>query len=281
MAMKRSLHLAPLSKLIGKLPICFTRRRGSRDDRFIGGDLLILLFVVVLAAVGLSCNFITGGLASPTATPTQPPPTGTKTPRPTLTPLPTSTPNYVATRQYEDLVALVDRYYDAGVLPSVLGRFYRIEDFSRSLAKKGNYEWVTRDGGVGNFIVRADVVMETADRPSSQSGCGFVFSDSGKETHDFVFLRQDGYASYGLSGLSLTNKYYGKLGNPAAFKMTLLVYENKLRLIVDDKEIIAYDNLVYVEGFKGLWGPAVLSGSNEDFGTRCDFANIEVWEVTP
>ena len=35
----------------------------------------------------------------------------------------------------------------------------------------------------------------------------------------------------------------------------------------------------YREGLKQAWGPALLAGSTQDFGTRCDFKNIEFWEI--
>ena len=244
---------------------------------------------VLFICIGLSIILSACGASAPAATPTltstitltpSPIPTATSTLTPTKTLTPTVTPNLTATRQYEDFLSIVQKYYDAGILPSVNGKYQSMGDYFDSSIDAGTYRWKTYDNEIGNFIVRANVTLETAPSPASQSGCGFIFDVISDEYHEFVFLQRNGSAIYGLGGRPFTTKYYDKLQNPAEFTMLLVVYKEKLRLIINDKEIITYNSRVLTDGGGRAWGPALLSGSTQDFGTRCNFKNIELWKIS-
>ncbi|HET9908127.1 MAG TPA: hypothetical protein VFQ23_15860, partial [Anaerolineales bacterium] len=141
------------------------------------------------------------------------------------------------------------------------------------------YHWTTRDSLINNFIVRADIVLETAHSPASQSGCGFVFNVIDENVHETIFLQRNGSAVYALSGRPFKTEYYDELPNPAEFTMVFLVYENEIHLGINDQEVISYQ--LELKREKRGWAPALLAGSTQDFGTRCDFKNIELWEITP
>jgi hypothetical protein len=222
---------------------------------------------------------------TPTFTPTitltpSPIPTVTLTLTPTETPVPTATPNLTATQQYSDFFSIVQKYYDAGVLTSINGKYENMGDYVDQSIDAGKYRWKTYENKIGSFIVRADIVLETAPSPASQSGCGFVFALSNNEYHEFVFLQRNGFAAYGMGGRPFTTNYYNKLQNPAEFTMVLVALEKEVRLAINGKEVIKIP-LDVNRNIKQAWGPALLAGSTQDFGTRCTFTNIELWEISP
>lgn len=214
---------------------------------------------------------------TPTLTPTLTP---TITFTPTRTSTPTATPNITATQQYADFFPIVLKYYDEGILPSLEGQYQFMGDYTDSSIDAGFYRWDLFENEVVNFIARADIVLNTAPAPASQSGCGFVFDlyPNQPHLHRFIFLQRNGSAVFGTGGRTYTTKYYAQLENPAEFTMLLVVHGQKLRLNINDKEVIAYNDMES-DRVKQAWGPALLAGSTQDFGTRCDFKNIEFWEI--
>lgn len=239
-------------------------------------------FVLFVLVAGTACA---GSAPEPTSTPLPPTPTlppPSKTPAPTITPIPptpTITPDLAATQQYEDFFSIVQKYYDAGILPSLEGTYQAMGDYSDATTEAGKYHWATYDNPISNFIVRADVLLETAHSPASQSGCGFVFNTIDENNHESIFLQRNGSAVYALSGRPFKTEFYDKLPNPAEFTMVVLIFENEIHLAINDKDVISYQ--LEVKREKRGWGPALLAGSTQDFGTRCDFKNIELWEIIP
>ncbi len=238
------------------------------------------VFALFVLIAGSACA---GSTPEPTPLPptsTLPPPT--ETPEPTITPVPptpTITPDLAATQQYEDFFSIVRKYYDAGILPALEGTYQVMGDYSDATTEAGKYHWTTYDNPISNFIVRADVLLETAHSPASQSGCGFVFNVIDENIHESVFLQRNGSAIYALSGRPFKTEYYDELPNPAEFTMVFLLYENEIHLAINDQDVISYQ--LELKREKRGWGPALLAGSTQDFGTRCDFKNIELWEITP
>ncbi|HMB22790.1 MAG: hypothetical protein ACM33V_10555 [Chloroflexota bacterium] len=243
------------------------------------------LFVIVLLGINLqACGSIgrmVQGTLTFTPTVTLAPsltPTSTSTLTPTMTPSPTVTPNLAATQQYQEFFTIVQKFYDAGIIPNLNGSYQVMDDYTDQSIDAGTYRWKLYDDGVVNFIARADIKLETAPAPASQSGCGFVFGVIDDSNHEFAFLQRNGSASYGLGGRPFTTKYYDQLQNPAEFTITLVVYKDVIRVIINDKEVIKME-LDLNREIKTAWGPALLAGSTQEFGTRCTFKNIELWEI--
>lgn len=247
--------------------------------------LLLKLFIILLGINLQACGSIQQMVQGPptsTPTTTQTPtltPTATSTLTPTLTPSPTVTPNLAATQQYQEFFGVVQKFYEAGIIPSLNGSYQIMGDYMDQSIEAGNYRWNLYEDGVINFIVRTDIKLETAPAPASQSGCGFVFGFVDNTNHEFAFLQRNGSATYGLDGRPFTTKYYDQLQNPAEFTMILVVYKDVVRVIINDKEVIKME-LDLNREFKKAWGPALLAGSTQEFGTRCTFKNIELWEIS-
>ena len=251
-----------------------------RKSRF-----LIQWFIVIL--MGLSFQACSSATPPVTATPTliptitlspSPTATATLTSTPTRTPSPTNTPNLTATQQYGDFQVVVQKLYDSGVISTLQGSYQMMGDYSDQSADAGRYRWNLYDNEIGSFIVRAQIKLETAPAPASQSGCGFVFGVS-DNSQEFVFLQRNGTAIYGINGRAFTTKYYDKLQNPAEFTMVVVALEKEVHVLINDKPVIKIPLDLKRNEIKEVWGPALLSGSTQEFGTKCDFKNIELWEI--
>lgn len=228
------------------------------------------LVVIPLTACG-SFQEAIAGLSTPTQTATS-----TPTPKPTLTLVPTSTPNLAATQQYESFLSLVQDQFDRGNLPTKEGTYFQLEDYSDSLANEGYFQWATVGMQVRNFMISTHVTLSTALRPSVSSGCGIIFRDH-NDFHDIVYVQQNGKASYIFNTFKESAQYFGKVSDPAELHLVLIVNKTDLLLFVDEKQAFAYNRSIESTGDLGF---TVVSGSNEDYGTRCDFKDTELWVIS-
>lgn len=240
-----------------------------------------LLFVCVMLSVLItSCAPAATPtiVASSTPTSTQVPtftPTVTRTP--TQTPLPTATLNLAATQQYDGFVQWLEKLVAEGSIPSTEGTYHSLDDFSDSFAKIGYYNWSTyNEYQPANFIVQAKVQIanETTEN-AFKSACGFVFTD-GFSNH-VLFFALDGNANYRTDGRDRGSKYLDSAfyQNPDGVTLTVILSNKALLFYVNDRKAIS--QTVYGGPFS--LGPAILSGTSEGFGTRCDFSDIVLWEM--
>ena len=248
--------------------------------------LLKLLFIIVVAFNMQACGSIQEmikGTPTPTSTltfsPTLTPTTTltpTMTPTPTSTLTPTTTPDFVATQKTEEFSEIAGNYFDEAFLETVYGEYYFLEDSVQNLAKVGYYQWETDNLEVRNFILRTNVRMSTAKKPSNSTGCGIVFRTVGNFVES-IFVQQNGYLYYGAGDTNFNSRYYGKFDNPAEFEMVLVVNEKIYKIYIDGKLAMNGDSIL--DPSKGGIGFAVQSGSNEEFGSQCNFTNIDLWEI--
>lgn len=248
--------------------------------------LILNLFVIVILGINMqACGSIQQMIqGTPTFTPTitltpSPTFTATSTSTPTKTPTLTVTPNLTATQQYQNFLSVVQKYYDAGILPSLNGKYQLMDDYSDSTTEVNSYHWNYYDNKITNFIIRADIVLDASQQ---MSGCGFVFGSTSNRYSGFVFLQRNGSAVFGSSGFIWTTKYYSQFNYsqfnyPAEFTMVLIIYNSNLHLVINEKEVIV-NNLRDQDLDRDAVGPAIFSGVS-DSETRCDFTNIELWEI--
>lgn len=229
---------------------------------------ICVLITFILSACGAGTPAATP-TSTNTSTPVPPTHTPTATITPTKTSTPTATPNLTATQQHNELQSVVQKYFEAGILPSLDGNYQVMGDYADSLTEANVYEWDFFDKKIVNFIIRADIVL---DESQAKSGCGFAFGSSATGLNQFVVLSRGGSTEFGTYGRTwVTRTYNGALDYPPAFTMTLLVYENELRLLINDDEVLMYR---YVELERDALGPAVFSGSKPGEETRCVFSNM-------
>jgi hypothetical protein len=217
----------------------------------------------------------------PTATFT-PSPTFTLTPTPTKTPKPTATPNMTATQQYENFSAKINEYYDEGYISTTEGEYTRIKNFSVEWAQIDWYRWYNLNSSPTNFVIRTDILWDSASKAANDSGCGFVFRIQDNNDHYLAYASLKGFVSAaGILNKGWDDLGMGTYGNPSSsgkLNMVLIVQDNTFRMIIDDelvKTFTGYQGKLT----EGKLAYTVLSGTNKDFGTRCKFTNTELWSL--
>lgn len=238
---------------------------------------------VLLLIASLACGGAAAQATTVVPTDTSAPPTSTS--RPTSTPRPTATPDVAATQQVEEMNALVQDYYDKGYLAMKEGEFTSYEDFDQDWAQIGWYNWSTFDQKASDFFLSAHFKWSTAVKTSDLSGCGFVFAVQENNDHYAVFLDKSrivflqaavrfGKYSHEVGKTRGTGRV--SFGNPAAADFTLIVKGAYAYVLVDGKVVGEY-TLSADTPMNGNVGLTVLSGTNRDYGTRCEMTNIRLW----
>jgi len=256
------------------------QRRTTSLTLFI--SILVILFLVS------SCSTFAPPAPTNTSTP-QPTATETVTPtatlRPTSTPRPTRTPNLAATQHMDELQEEAQAYFDEGYLDSPDGRFEEYDDFDEKWAQLGWYSWWPLDQTVRDFYLTAHFKWWSAYRNADISGCGFAFAIEPDDDHYALFLdRSKVYfidTTQYFSGLSPVRgtgrvEFGNPFDAPVEADFTLIVKGTSAYVLVDDVLVGEYV-LSQSKNLRGGLGLTLLSGTNKDFGTRCEMTNIHVW----
>ena len=244
----------------------------------------VISFISALILISLAC-----GTAQPTPTSMpEPTPTNTITPTNTLTPSPTpqptQTPNLAATQRAEELNAEAQTYFDQGYISTTNGRFKELEDFSYDWAQLGWYNWLPLEETASDFFLSGHFKWNSAFQNSDISGCGFIFSIQENNDHYAVFLDRSKVfflitdRSLGYSKPITPTRGTGrvKFDYPAEANFTLIVQDHSAYVLVDGKEVGEY-TLAQSRPMQGKLGLTVLSGTNRDYGTRCEMTDLRLW----
>jgi hypothetical protein len=250
-----------------------------------------LLFILLIVLFVLSACSTFAPPAVPTDTP-QPTATSTITATPTntlvptSTPRPTATPNLAATQKYEGFNQEIQSYYDLGYVESTDGSFKQFDDFADEWAQLGWYQWYPLGRDVSDFSLSAHFKWMSAYKNADESGCGFAFAIQQDYGHYAVFLDRNkiifldadsSYGSYARSVGRTTGSGRVKFNNPAEADFTLIVNGISAYVLVND-ELIGQYTLSKSRILQGDVGLTVLSGTNKDYGTRCEMTNIHIFE---
>lgn len=251
-------------------------------------------FLALLLA-SMACATAAPEAPTPTPAPTKvpatntPQPTPTKTVRPTSTPKPTFTPDVVATEIYDNLFSHVLMFEDEGLISSSDGGYIELDDFREEFAQIGWLRYWYFDDEFDQFVFNADIKWSTAMETSDTSGCGIVFGvQEGGTYNDYYGVVLDKSRIY----FTITkSKYYYELGktrgtgrldfgNPAEAEFTLLVSDDRAFVYVNDEFIGEY-TLSKDRDTSGKFGYGIISGTNRDYGTRCEIRNARLWDLNP
>ncbi|MEO8355297.1 MAG: hypothetical protein ABI621_05255 [Chloroflexota bacterium] len=208
--------------------------------------------------------------------------TPTVTLLPTSTPRPTSTPNVAATQRRSDLQAEVQSYFDRGFLESTEGTFKELDDFSDEWAQLGWYELERIGMKASDFVLSGHFKWSSAYQNADTYGCGYVFSLQENRDHYALFLDRSKVlfliTSDGYGRISGPTRGTGrvKFGNPAEADFTAIVKGNYVYALVDN-EVIGEYTLSQSRPLTGDIALTVLSGTNKDYGTRCEMTNLHLW----
>jgi hypothetical protein len=185
----------------------------------------------------------------------------------------------------DELQGEAQAYFEQGYLESSDGRFKEYDDFNEEWAQLGWYSWWPMDQTVRDFYLTAHFKWSSAYRNADISGCGFAFAIEPDDDHYALFL--DRAKVYFVD----TARYYSTLspvrgtgrvdfGNPfdepVEADFTLIVTGTTAYVLVDDVLVGEYV-LSQSKNLRGGLGLTLLSGTNKDFGTRCEMTSIHVW----
>ncbi len=250
----------------------------------------IPLLVLSMALLISSCSTF-----APTPTNT-PEPTVTNTPvptptlKPTSTPRPTATPNRAATQQMQDMQAEVQSYFDNGYVETTEGSFVRFEDFEYEWAQLKWYQRFYLEGRASDIIYSdfafdAHFKWSSAYRNADTSGCGVAFAVQDNDDHYAVFLDRSKvlfaktdyyYRPFGPTRGTGRVKFENPFEKPAEADFTLIVKDTYAYVLVND-ELVGEYTLAESRSTKGQIMLALISGTNKDFGTRCEITNIHMF----
>ncbi|MEW6406145.1 MAG: hypothetical protein AB1649_30540 [Chloroflexota bacterium] len=252
-------------------------------------SLIFILLVVTAACSPQATPEPTATAIPPTDTPA---PTATKTKIPTSTPTPTATPNLAATQEAEEVAARIQSYVDKGYLTSTEGELIKLDDYEREMAKIGylDFDFAGTEDLVQNFAIWANIKWENAGPvgPPYYSGCGFNFRMDPDNFDGYTAMLTNSrvlltYCDSSISRCGEIGKTRGSgklsLGNPAEASMEMVVNGTQAYVLVDGEFIGEYtlfkDKLID----PGYLVYSIISGTNRDYGLRCEITESNLWVV--
>jgi hypothetical protein len=186
-----------------------------------------------------------------------------------------------ATQQAQDMLAVVERLADDGVLTGTAGAYYSLPDFDQSEAQLDYYFPYPTGRSAADFVVRADAAWESASTTANwwNSGCGFIFRINGRGDHYAVYLGLDGQAylfkSINNIFTNMGSSYYGKVDVPAGEAALMLAAQGAtITFFVNGEQVHQRTDASLRSG---LLAYTLVSGTNKDFGTRCQMTDVELW----
>ena len=252
-----------------------------RKERFCWFGFLFSL----LLAVSIACSTAApAAVPTATASPAPPTPTATSTPKPTSTPRPTATPDFAATQEMDARLELLQTYVEAGYISSTVGEFERIDDFHEEWPQLNWYQWWPlhqTTTNYGDLVFKAHFAWQTAVRTSDLSGCGIVFGVQPNGDHYAVFidkariafLMNRGGTAYQVGKTSGSGRL--SIAEPAEADIAVIINGASAYVLVDGvptKYTLSAD-----QPSSGEFALSLLSGTNKDFGTRCDITDAYIW----
>ncbi len=167
-----------------------------------------------------------------------------------------------------------------GYISDTGGRYHALSDFNETWAQIYWYQWWYTKFSPPDFVLRTDVTMDSAAAyADSASGCAIVFREDGTENHYLAVVDMYG-------GVSLSRVYKGRMANIGwdtygsinvrtdRLQFMLAVQGDKISAFVDGEHVLTRIDTVLTSGNLAL---SLLSGTNKDFGTKCQMKNIELW----
>lgn len=182
----------------------------------------------------------------------------------------------------DDLKAEAQGYLDRGFLTSSDGKFREYDDFQVEWAQLNWYQWEPLTDTVSDFYLTAHFKWSSAYRNADISGCGFIFALQPNDDHYAVFLDRARilFIMSNGSGTRELGKTRGsgtvKFEDPAEADFALIVKDAYAYVLVND-EVISEFTLSHSQPLRGRLGLTVLSGTNKDYGTRCEMTNLHAW----
>ena len=248
---------------------------GKHINRFV-----YLVLALVLASMACSGASLAGATDTPEPSATNTP-APTRTARPTFTPRPTITPDVAATARFDAFYTTLEDFKEKGYVTTTEGEAVDLPPFKEEWAQLGWFRLWPSEIEISDFVFSAHFAWSTAHPTPELSGCGFGFGLQENGDYYVVFLDK----SRVLFGMKRGSNVYnvGKTrgvgrfdyGNPAEADFVLAVKGQSAYVFVDG-EMSEY-TLSMDQPSAGQFGFTLLSGTNKDYGTRCEMTDIIIW----
>jgi hypothetical protein len=186
-------------------------------------------------------------------------------------------PVAVMTEMDEIMNADLQLLIDQGVISEIKEEYVPFEDISREFAQINYFSWWNTEYAPTNFVIRSDVTWDSASDSANWpfSGCGWVFGERDSDNFHMAYLSLDGYGLLkkwveGKEEVVVKHRY-GNLDLPqGSTELLLSVQDDRAAFFINGEEMYnIYDGNID----PGKLSFTVLSGTNQGFGTRCEWKN--------
>ncbi len=188
-----------------------------------------------------------------------------------------------ATLRARPMSNIVRGLYEDGAVSTLYGAYKSIDDTLFGFNKPGYYQMWYSNYKAKYFVMRTNLLWDNAGEEVSYptAGCGLVFGYQDNANHYRVFLNLDGNIRLHrmLDGefTIMAIDYYGELGRPTGHANLILAVDQGWISVYVNNQLITRE---YDENLTdGDLAYAIASGSSYDFGTSCDFKDIELWII--
>ena len=170
-----------------------------------------------------------------------------------------------------------------GLIPATSGTYLYLGDYEDSLAQLGYLRKIPLMEAE-NFAASVHLSWESGSRiPDTQTaGCGIIFNSSdGSNDYMMASVRMDGMVyisgSRNYSKLSYGKFYYGLPAVEGSADLLVIVNDHTVSVFLDGNNLAVVPDFLPMGNEIGL---GILSGTYQDFGTRCKFEDIcfYIWQ---
>jgi hypothetical protein len=189
----------------------------------------------------------------------------------------------MATQAAAPMAEVVDKLAAEGTIASSQGSYKLLDPFDASWAQLNWYQWTPTGESPTDYVVRANATWDSASDKADwwNSGCGLVFRLANPDNHYAVSLGLDGYANMWRfrNGIfaELGRSFHGPVDVPRGSAELMLVVEgNQFTFYVDGERALQRQDSAHPEGELAY---TLNSGTNKDWGTRCQLNNVGLWTL--
>jgi hypothetical protein len=183
----------------------------------------------------------------------------------------------------KEMATIIQSLYNEGVIQTLSGTYHPVPNYEDSWNQVDWYRWTYVEYPAADFVIHAKASWETTSwgAMSQNSGCGFVFREGGPDNHYLMYLGINGrvyfYRTHDGKMEYIGNSVYYPIEAPSGEADIMLVAAgNRFYFYVNGDYLYDPSDGYFQEGKLGL---TVLTGTAQDFGTRCKMEDIGLWVI--
>jgi hypothetical protein len=241
----------------------------------------VISAILILLIATLACASISPTQAPAATNTPAPAPAPTNTLQPTSTEKPSPTSDVAATQRADEFNSVLASFAEKGYVESTQGKIVELDPFKEDWAQRGWYKWWPFEKTDSDFLFKSHYKWSTASATPEISGCGIVFGIQDNGDHYSVFLdksRIDFMMKRGRYAYEVgKTKGSGRVnfGNPAEADFAISVKGQSAYISVNG-EFTVY-TLSKDQTTHGDFAYSLISGTNSDYGTRCEMTGSMLW----